>query len=824
MKKNKTLKRDRVNRALMSIFDYPLTIVEAPMGYGKTTAVREFLAVRGVRVMWTSFYANSDTRAAFWDRVAASAGSLNEIAGKRLKGFGVPADTLHVRAFLSLMNDLDYMPDATLVIDDIHYAKDILRPGLFGQFIAELPDDFHIVLITRDTSFLDLAELNAKGLCNIVSQQTLRFTDEELRAYCALMGFQQDEGALQKVSKYTGGWISLAYLILLGLEQGIPIGQSSAINDLVEKILYNAYDETIQNFLLRLSVMDVFTEKQAQYVTEEKNAGEILKKLRQENAFVYYDEAKGVYRIHHVLLAFLRARQADPAEVSLLYRRVGEWFLALKAFKPAYAYLCRAGETERILALLDNEDTITSDSSEFEGAYAMFAAAPRELLFQYPLAYLQYIASLLLFSGEPNLAADAANRLAELYAVYECADGIPPARRNRVLAEISTVRIFVAFNNVEEMVACTKEALRLLEGGVSCLMRRESEFTFGSPHFLYTYYREPGKLKETAGYMASEFPAFPALANGCGAGCDSITLAEYALETGDWQAAELNAFKAMYKAKAKGQTGIILCAGLTLIRLYLYQGRTDEGMELLRQLREDVANENSAVYNTTLELVEGYTYSCLARQDSIPRWLRTGDMSLARFMYQGMAFNYIIYGKAVLLSGNYIQLEVLTEEFASYFSILQNQLGFLHNQILTAAAKYRLYGMAAGSASLEKALAMAREDHILLLFAEYAPAIIDMLRQMTAGAQRDPYRGEVLAACEQYLENLKRAPQSGASLTEREKEVLALAADGLKRNEIADRLGVSDGTVKTHLQNIYQKLDANGKTVAIKKAKALKLF
>lgn len=503
----------------------------------------------------------------------------------------------------------------------------------------------------------------------------------------------------------------------------------------------------------------------------------------------------------------------------MLYRRVGEWFLEIKAFKSAYAYLCRAGETERILALLDNEDTITNDSSEFEGAPEMFAGAPRELLFRYPLAYLQYIAALLL-SGESESAQDAARRLSELYAVYERSEGIPLARRNRVLAEISTVRIFVVFNNADEMVACTKEALRLLEGGVSCLMKRESEFTFGCPHFLYTYYREPGKLKETADYMAREFPSFPALASGCGAGCDSVTLAEYALETGDWQAAELNAFRAMYKAKAKGQTGIALCAGLTLIRLYLFQGRTQESMEHLRQLREDVGNENSILYNTTLELTEGYVYGCLARPDRIPRWLQSGDMSLARFMYQGMAFTYIVYGKAVLLSKNYIQLEVLTEEFAAYFSILQNQLGFLHNQILEAAAKYRLYGMAAGSASLDKALDMAREDHILLPFAEYAPAIIDMLRQMTASAPRDTYRNEVLAACEQYLENLK----SAASLTGREKEVLMLAADGLKRNEIADRLGVSDGTVKTHLQNVYQKLKANGKTAAIKKAKALNLF
>jgi hypothetical protein len=36
------------------------------------------------------------------------------------------------------------------------------------------------------------------------------------------------------------------------------------------------------------------------------------------------------------------------------------------------------------------------------------------------------------------------------------------------------------------------------------------------------------------------------------------------------------------------------------------------------------------------------------------------------------------------------------------------------------------------------------------------------------------------------------------------------------------QLGVSAGTVKTHLENIYRKLEANGKTAAIRKAEKLK--
>ncbi len=823
MKKSKILKRDRVNRALMSIFEYPLTIVEAPMGYGKTTAVGEFLALKGIPVIWTSFFSEGDTAASYWDRLAAEVGKFDRAAGSKLKNLGFPSDAPQTASVIAILGELDYTAHTTLVVDDFHFANSLRVTALFRRFVMEMPDDFHVVFITRDTTNLDISELTAKGLCNLLPQHTLRFTVQEVRDYCAFMAFTLSEYELIRLCEYTDGWISLVYLMLLGMRQGIPMDRNSAIDELVEKALYNAYEERIRHFLLRLSVMDSFTAEQAAFVTGEAKTGEFLRKLWRENAFIFFDEAKGVYKIHNVLLDFLRVRQAEGTERMALYRRVGEWHLEKKAYRLSYGYLCRAGETERILSLLDNEDTITNDFAEFEGAFELFATAPRNMLFQYPLAYLQYIA-LLLLSGEPDAARDGSFRLDELQAVFAGSSDVLPDRKNRVLAEINAVRIFAVFNDAEKMVDCTKQALRLLDGGVSCLMKRESEFTFGCPHFLYTYYREAGRLRETADFMAAEFPAFPALASGCGTGSDIVTLAECALETGDWQAAELNAFKAIYKARTKEQTGIALCANLTLIRLYLFQGRIDEGLKLLRQLKVDVARENHPIYNTTLALIEGYVYGCLMRLDSIPPWLQSGDMSPAHFMHEGMAFNYIVHGKAVLLSKNYIQLEMLTQEFAGYFSILHNQLGFLHNQIFEAAAKYRLYGPEQGCASLQKALDMARADHILLPFAEYAPAIIDMLRQLAANVLRDPYIKEVLLCCEQYLENLKRAPQTTASLTQREREVLALAAEGLKRNEIADRLIVSTGTVKVHLENIYRKLEVNGKAAAVKKAQKLKIL
>jgi DNA-binding CsgD family transcriptional regulator len=54
-------------------------------------------------------------------------------------------------------------------------------------------------------------------------------------------------------------------------------------------------------------------------------------------------------------------------------------------------------------------------------------------------------------------------------------------------------------------------------------------------------------------------------------------------------------------------------------------------------------------------------------------------------------------------------------------------------------------------------------------------------------------------------------------LTPREHEVLTLVADGLHNREIAERLGVSEHTVKFHLGTIFGKLGATTRTEAVQR-------
>ncbi|HNC91848.1 MAG TPA: response regulator transcription factor, partial [Anaerolineales bacterium] len=58
-------------------------------------------------------------------------------------------------------------------------------------------------------------------------------------------------------------------------------------------------------------------------------------------------------------------------------------------------------------------------------------------------------------------------------------------------------------------------------------------------------------------------------------------------------------------------------------------------------------------------------------------------------------------------------------------------------------------------------------------------------------------------------------PQTDTTLTERELEVLQLAAKGERNKEMAYKLGITERTVKAHLQSIYQKFGVDSRAAAV---------
>ncbi|QOI98721.1 MAG: winged helix-turn-helix transcriptional regulator [Flammeovirgaceae bacterium] len=80
----------------------------------------------------------------------------------------------------------------------------------------------------------------------------------------------------------------------------------------------------------------------------------------------------------------------------------------------------------------------------------------------------------------------------------------------------------------------------------------------------------------------------------------------------------------------------------------------------------------------------------------------------------------------------------------------------------------------------------------------------------------------VAASAGNFILNEEVLARTGIS--RREYEVLELVAQGLSNQQIADKLFISLNTVKTHMANLFLKLDAKRRTQAIQQAKRLRLL
>ena len=123
-------------------------------------------------------------------------------------------------------------------------------------------------------------------------------------------------------------------------------------------------------------------------------------------------------------------------------------------------------------------------------------------------------------------------------------------------------------------------------------------------------------------------------------------------------------------------------------------------------------------------------------------------------------------------------------------------------------------GANAGATTVSRALFMGADG-----FVDKNIDPVEFLQSLRRAADREMVlAGPVSASVGQIADGLERRRDLDVRLTEREREVLSVAAEGLTAREIGARLGVRERTVTTHLARIYGKLGVGSRLAAIRLA------
>ncbi|AET66097.1 ATP-dependent transcriptional regulator [Desulfosporosinus orientis DSM 765] len=817
------LKRQEINLEFKKLFDYPLTVAVAAMGYGKTTSARDCLNDLKANYIWMSCESDESSPEYIWDSLTRQLSKTNPEFGNQLRRLGFPDDAMQRDKVLKIIEDHTYMTNTVLVIDDYHFVHSSELNSLVERIVRAKIEGLHILILSRTKPDISMDELMLKGYCYQIKSNLFEVSNDEIKEYFQLYGVEISEDMAEDVYNISEGWVSAVYLIRQRYAEIGRLEPGKSIEGLIETAVMSRYSEREVMVLKSLCVLDSFTPMQALYVTEDMATERIIRKLSYENSFIRYDERNDVYRIHNIFKSYLQTlvnQHSPDMKLKDMLTRSGEWCLENGDILSGLKYLLQAKEYNLILAEFEKTRITQVIDSNPKYILELFRRIPLEVNYRHPIGYITYVG----FYVTNVDREKGAGLLSEIEEYYKKDDRLSPEMKGRITGEIELIRAYIHFNNIFLMKGKLTSSYQLLKGR-SSIANKDKIVTFGSPHILYMYYHDIGKMLWTVEYLEDIFPYYLELSGGCGRGFEYQLRSEFCLETGDLHSAKIYAKKAIYKARSLEQLSIVICSNLTLARVYAAEGKFNEALEIMDELSAEVEVCSCSILKSAFDLSTSYIAGITRKKTAFTRWLRSGDIEQSHILYQGVGFNYIVYGKFLLLEKNYIKLEILCEEMLRVFSKFNNLLGYLHTYILYTVANQTLYGASKAKTTLLLALDIGRQDRIVLPFAEYGMEILEILQTMQNDIRNDEYLDRIVAYTSQYCIKLNSLNHSlGPLLTNREKEILELMIKGKTNREIASELFIAEVTVRKNITAVYRKLEVTGRASAVRKAIELKII
>lgn len=782
---------------LNSIKTYPLTLVEAPSGFGKTTALRHFFdsqVSKTAQVIWHTFAA--EPAMASWKAFCGLIGQFDPFSAEQLTRAGVPdEDTLLEieRIFRKL-----HCPEETyLVLDDLAVWK-LSNAGLFLTALSgHGGKELHVVVASQLLPSTAQSSIMENNRFLILRESILTFSADDIDAYYRQAGISLTALQLEEVLQITEGWVMALYLQLLSfIESGQFEGGN--IQNMIRNALWNRLPVFEREFLTVVSIFPRFSLAQATALSGmSKEKTERL--LQEKRVFVHFDRETRRFYFHALFQRFLNEQfELLPEEKQKAAYLAGGSLAEQDGDRVnTLRFYYHSGEWERLLSLPLTSFEIADvvDESTRPMILDIMENTPFEIKRKYPAAMVPLAFTLFFLHENQKLLA----LKEEIHGVITQSD-LPESKKNALSGEMELLLSFLEYNRIEAMSKRHRKALGLL-GGPATLINVKSTWTFGSPSVLYMFYRESGKLDDELAQMDECMPIYYALTAGHGSGAEFIMRAEAHFMRGQPEEAEILCHKAIFTADGKRQNSIVQCGLFLLARIALLRG--DEAMlqGALSSLAERSQQNTEDLCRYTLDLACSFLYLLLGRKDEISPWLAEGEINDKRLVIMTQPFAHMIYGRFLLERSEYQKLLGVSEFGLRLSSIFPNLLPQIYIYLYRAQAFDALGKRPQALEALNKALDMALPDGILLPFAENCGGI----KRLMLDALCDSKMRERIELLAKTLEHGLAVINQKVPLTPREKEVLLLLQKGLSNQEIADRLHVSFSTAKATVSNVLNK-------------------
>ena len=797
---------ERLQESLRPISRCAMTTVVAPMGYGKTTAVNWYLSERAkaktLRIIRISVY--SDNLAIFWK----SAQEAFARAGLPfLREYPCPTDAAGSGLLVDdLCHALAGETPCYIFIDDFHLLTD-KRAALFLCMLANrLPANVHLIVASRDR-FLPAAEAVRLGAkVYQIGTEQLRLNHTELAVYAHRCGTELSDAQVESLLYSSEGWFSAVYLNLRTLsERGVLPSRHSDIYATFTAAMIDPLPEKQREFLAVMGLADEFTVEMAQCITGEADAGQILSLLTEQNAFVTRLPDGVTYRFHHMMkeCAERRFLKLDAETQRLYWERFGLWYEQHRQYLHALAAYRKSGNYDALLRVIRSDAGILLASLKPEDVLDALGKCPAETLKAYPFAILVLMRRMFTWRQIPKMLELKALLLAAIEEHPELSE----EERGNLLGECDLILSFLCYNDISAMSRLHRSAsAQMSRPAIS--IQSGGGWTFGSPSVLMMFYRAPGELERELLEMDECMPHYYQVTNHHGQGAETIMRAEALFCQGRFTDAHIELERAYAQVKDNGQVNMALCCDFLSRRLSRY---TDvEQRYTFAERYAELLRYHDAAWINLWSATSAYYHALRGETDKIPEIFSQHRLSTVNMLAPGKPMMEMIENQVYLAEGAYAKVIGRSAELLAVCEAMHYALVALHLRIQTAAAYEKLGKTEEARAWLEKALSDAAPDGLVMPFLEN----YDYIRPLLARETQSPLAAQIMALGEaaKARNTASARPAVFDALTTREYEIVELMGQRLSNREIAERLYLSEGSVKQYVNQIYSKLHIEGDT------------
>jgi LuxR family maltose regulon positive regulatory protein len=812
---------DRLKDKLDGIRFHTTTVVEAPPGYGKTTAIRDYLEDAlppSVPVYW--FTAMDELPAACFRRFSQEIAKIDCQAGQRLLNIELP-NAATIGEACEALRVIQGNAEAYLVIDNFQFLYTALPAAFFVALIGHGGKGLHVIILTHMLKRKVLTAISGYGFMHITASD-LRLNAGDIRRYYALAGVNTTLEVAARVASYTGGWIIAVYLQLHAFREGGAFSDTRDILALMEHLVWSKLTSEQQTFFLRLSPLAMPTVRQMCALLDcdalPDYAWDAL-----ESPFIRYEPAGQCYEPHSILQALMTQKRRECGEEFERHclLRAGDLCRDAGKIAEALSFYWQIKDYERMLALDLADSTLKPIGDTPFSVLALDLAqnCPGGIKKKYPLSML-HVAWALCIAGKTGPFAQL---MGELRVSLD--EAVSPGDVADLLGEWTLLSSFRHYPRLQEMTAVLREAAALFQGKCSRVILPATPWNFGCCGPLADYHLTPGEAEREAGALEEYIALYTKLTGGHGSGADVLYRAELAYQRGDLSEAEVLAYKAAFLAESKQQSTIQLSATLQLAEVALHKADTAGWQHALDSMERAASypGQDSFVVRSALDILRGILLTELNQTESMADWLKDGDFSERRLLPAMVPMALFVHALYLLHQGELARLIGITE--ARYADGLN--CGPLLDMLLSlvVAAGYRqLENRNQAVLLVRRAARAALPDGLIFPFTSFSWELKGLSDELV-GREYPALKNKFREVKERFALGWTKLYQDllpedlPEKLTAREREVALLAARGLRNGEIAEKLSVTKNTVRFHLRAAFQKLDVDRRAKLAEKLK-----